>query len=1567
MNGLLLALALGAGALSNFPREAGGRISASAVQVTVGGTPTLAVAAGDRLTSFRADGGTPAGLPLMLAAAPEEVAVGAPAAADMDGGGKPAIAVVTSAGRVFLWNGGPVAGWPVKLGATVRAGVSFADVDGDGKPELLVGDEEGRLHALKKNGTEARGFPVSLGAPVTSPVASGQWPGGRVLAVGCEDGKVHVLDAKTLRERPGFPLVTRYAVSGAPVFADLDDDGVLDLIVASQDFDVYAVSAAGEPLPGFPVAAGYRIYEGPAIADLEGNGKLDVIFASADGMVHAVGRGGVPVPGYPVRVGARVMGGPAVGDLGRDGSLEVVVVSAEGAVHALGRGGKELRGFPADLGAEDVTASPLLADLAGDGSLSVFVGLPSGDVHAVRAERVGNAVAAAPWPGPGHDASHSGRFGPYPPTYKDLRLEPAAPGVGDALRASWRGVWLDAPPGEAVPVPRITWYRNGSPVHELDGKRELPPGTARRGEHWRFGLAAPAGGGRAEGAAISGPEISIRNTAPGAPEVVIEPARPLRNVPTRAVVARQAVDPDGDPVSYRFEWMVDGVPMGITSDTFPGEKLRKGALLGVSVVASDGELTGPATLALARVADTPPGPVEIALDPPMPRRGAPITVKLLKPATDADDDPLSYEYRWTVDGTALNLPLSSAALPQELFAKHQKVRVEVDANDGELAGPAATAEVTVLNTPPTAPLVRILPETPRRGDPLRAVVVTPAQDVDQDPLAYRFTWKKNGQPFDGVAAEGRGIPGAAVARGGLFEVSVVANDGEVDGPPGTATVKVVNTPPIPPVIAIEPRHPRGGQPLKLVVLRPSTDADGDQVTETIAWTRDGKPTGSGLPTLPATAFHKHERVRVTVTPRDPFEAGPSTSDEVLVENAPPGPPEIAFATDRPTVGAPLEVRVTKAAPDADGDPISYRYRWLRDGIPVAVADGGETWQGPPYWTTSAKVSAAELMKGQHWEVEVQAHDGEAYGPVVRGRVAIVNTPPPAPVIKFVPARPRRVDGLAISGQQPPDADGDSITYRYAWTRNGQKVDVPAEQAFIPRGLPRKGEKWAVEVTPNDGEADGPTARVETIIADTPPGPAAVSLCDGPVPSGTIPEVRILAPSVDPDGDLVVYHYEWTLNGKVVAGARGQTRFTAQPLRKGDELRVAVTPFDGELSGPVASAECHVVNTPPGPPVVALEPADPTALTGVQVVIKKPSIDRDGDQVSYRYAWTRDGLPAPFETAIIHPGTLRHGEVWRVEVAPFDGEERGEPVTAEVTVKNTPPPAPSVLVVPEVAGVGQELTCQLQSPTKDADEELVTIHHRWLKNGQPVAVAEDSPALSAGIVRRGERWRCEAWGNDGFADSPHVAAEITIRNTPPTAPEVVVEPERPHRRDTLACRIAVPSLDKDGDRVTYSYSWWKNGKPAPAGSDPSRVESSRLAKNDRWKCTATPSDGAGAGPGGTAERTILNTPPGPARVRLSPTTPLPGQPLRCEIVAKSEDEDGDPVRYRFIWVKNGEAQPFASSSQEVPGRLLKPGDRWRCRVVPTDGTDEGPETVSEEALIPTGPEGPAMSAEMSAAR
>lgn len=151
-------------------------------------------------------------------------------------------------------------------------------------------------------------------------------------------------------------------------------------------------------------------------------------------------------------------------------------------------------------------------------------------------------------------------------------------------------------------------------------------------------------------------------------------------------------------------------------------------------------------------------------------------------------------------------------------------------------------------------------------------------------------------------------------------------------------------------------------------------------------------------------------------------------------------------------------------------------------------------------------------------------------------------------------------------------------------------------------------------------------------------------------------------------------------------------------------------------------------------------------------------------------------------------------------------------------------------------------------------------------------------------------------------------------------------------------------------MTYAYAWWRNDRPLAGTSDSGKLSAPATTSRDRFRCSVTPSDGTIKGPAGNAERVIVNSPPGPARATLEPRTAVEGQAIRCVIKGKSEDPDGDAVRYRYRWQRNGVPQPFAETSEEVPVRMVRAGDRWRCLVTPTDGDLDGPESGSEETLV-----------------
>jgi hypothetical protein len=120
----------------------------------------------------------------------------------------------------------------------------------------------------------------------------------------------------------GAPLQVGSDISASPRFADLDDDGVSELIVATGEGLVHAYGADLNELPGWPVhATPLPLHEGsegyasgavnskayasingtPAVGDLDHDGTLEVVAGDMQGRIYAWDGEGNLLPGYPVR------------------------------------------------------------------------------------------------------------------------------------------------------------------------------------------------------------------------------------------------------------------------------------------------------------------------------------------------------------------------------------------------------------------------------------------------------------------------------------------------------------------------------------------------------------------------------------------------------------------------------------------------------------------------------------------------------------------------------------------------------------------------------------------------------------------------------------------------------------------------------------------------------------------------------------------------------------------------------------------------------------------------------------------------------------------------------------------------------------------------------------------------------------------------------------------------------------------------------------------------------------------------------------------------------------------
>ena len=187
---------------------------------------------------------------------------------------------------------------------------AFADLDGDGDQDLLVGEYEGVLKYFQNTGTSLN---PQFAAPQVNPFglvstynvsvpafADLDGDGDMDLLVGEYYGAMQYFQNTGSMSNPQFAapvtnpfgLTSTYSLA-APAFADLDDDGDLDLLVGEYEGSMKYFLNSGSALSPqfeppwtnpFGLVSTYY-YAFPAFADLDDDGDLDLLVGEYYGVM----------------------------------------------------------------------------------------------------------------------------------------------------------------------------------------------------------------------------------------------------------------------------------------------------------------------------------------------------------------------------------------------------------------------------------------------------------------------------------------------------------------------------------------------------------------------------------------------------------------------------------------------------------------------------------------------------------------------------------------------------------------------------------------------------------------------------------------------------------------------------------------------------------------------------------------------------------------------------------------------------------------------------------------------------------------------------------------------------------------------------------------------------------------------------------------------------------------------------------------------------------------------------------------------------------------------------------
>ena len=379
----------------------------------------------------------------------------------------------------------------------------------------------------------------------------------------------------------------------------------------------------------------------------------------------------------------------------------------------------------------------------------------------------------------------------------------------------------------------------------------------------------------------------------------------------------------------------------------------------------------------------------------------------------------------------------------------------------------------------------------RVGETLSAKV----SDADGVPADIRYQWFADSTPIAGATAPSFTLTAAEAGKVITVRALYTDNAQHAEDALSAATAPVADATPTPPPA---PNHAgtvtiSGKAVVDEVLTATVSDADGlpDAAQVQYQWFADGQAiAGATGAVFLLTAAQKG--AKITVQARYADKAGhpeaPLSAETDAVADLPAPPPQPQ--PNQPgtvVISGVAQVGETLTATVSDGDGVAQgkvSYQWLRDGQPIASANG-----------KSYPLQAADV--GHKISVQASYQDNAQHdeSPTSAQTDSVADTPAPAPQPQ--PNQPGTVviSGVAKVGETllatVNDADGVPATgVKYQWFADGKAISGATGQTFTLTAA-QKGAKITVQATYDDNAKhhESPiSSETQAVSEDAPPAP-----------------------------------------------------------------------------------------------------------------------------------------------------------------------------------------------------------------------------------------------------------------------------------------------------------------------------------------------------------------------------------------------------------------------------------------------------------------------------------------------
>ena len=1008
------------------------------------------------------------------------------------------------------------------------------------------------------------------------------------------------------------------------------------------------------------------------------------------------------------------------------------------------------------------------------------------------------------------------------------------------------------------------------------------------------------------------------------------------------------------PLTAVIDWLVNGgTVLGETTEFLDGAShFDRGDQVVVTVRPYDQRDYGTPAQAQITVSNALPTVEPCTIDNVQPTLTDDIHVSSGAPY-DADGDPTTVGYQWQllvgttwVDVPGMVTDTFGSCQSTGLCARGDVIRAVCIANDGFEDGiPVPSEEATVDNHRPVVNACTLTPTNPATDQNLN--VFGAASDPDLDPTTLSYIWAVNG--VVDVSVTGTVYPASNTEHFDVVEVTCIAHDGLSPSLAVSESTEVINTPPEAPLAHLEPTDPISSDGLEMVIDVGSFDLDGDNITYSYTWDRDGFAVDNPVYPTPRSTLTESNTLRgeewiVTATPNDGYDDGPSVNDSVTIGNTPPLFTGLTLEPLSPSTASDVTAIPTGWF-DHDGDVADYQVVWTVSGVPATGATG-------------LVLPSSAFGQGDSIRVAVTAWDGIDTGnTLLAGPISVDNTVPEMTSCELSPAAPYTDDDIVVTAVAD-DADGDLVTIAYVWRVNGL-VDAAVQGDTYPSGRTEHGDDVRVTCVPQDAGGVGTSMESGSVIVqNTAPTAPAIHLEPvAPISSDNL-TVIVDADSTDLDGDPVDYWFYWnvdTLEFPNPSYPSITSDIASTDTLRGEVWQVVVEPVDLlGLAGPTDTDSVTVGNSVPS--VASVELAPIPAFTDDDITATPLGwFDEDQDLADYLVQWTINTVAVPGQSALSLPASAtQHFDDVQVEIRPRDAFGTGTPVfSAVLEVSNTPPLVASCSISPVAPATGEDIVASAAG--SDLDNDTTTVSYEWYVDGvlDPLVTADTYPSASTG---GGDDIHVVCTVSDGYAESGGLESNhARVENTVPTAPVVSITPDPAMSIDPLGVSVVVESVDVDGDDVTYWYYWRQNSAPFNNPGYPTlngAVDKDDTVRYDVWAVDVEPRDPFGVGPVGSDSITVYNTPADVLAVSVSPSPAGSHEALVATPVGWY-DEDGDPEDYEVIW-RVGGVEVLGVDALTLDPSHYTVGDEVFVAITAWDGLEPGTTVISDVVLIQNSP-------------